>query len=149
MSSHTHTPCSWNLPHVDKCTPLCVIHTRHMRGLSDFISGDAIEVRSLEPVLCVPYNRLEYTRTCFFCCFIIVINGQPQLQKCEYKLNPLLSYSKAELNVNREYTYLQIAWPQICWDVWSVACCWHQNLASLPWTWKSQLMMSKAEKSRN
>ena len=29
---------------------------------------------------------------------------------------------KAELNVNRGYTYLQIAWPQIHWAVWSIVC---------------------------
>jgi len=97
---------------------LCIIHTRHMRGLSDFISEDTVEVRSLEPVPCLSYNRLEYTRACFFCCFIIVINSQPQLQKCECNTKLL----KAELNVNRGYTYLQIAWPQIHWDVRSVAC---------------------------
>ena len=57
--THTHTHLVLETkPHVDKCTPLCVIHARQRRGLSDFIRGDAVEVRSLEPVPCLPYNRL-------------------------------------------------------------------------------------------
>lgn len=112
---------TWSM--FDKCTPLSVSHVGDRRGHSDLISGDAVELGLLQPVVHLPYSRLKYTNVCFVCCFVIVINDQPQLQKCECKLNPLLIKSiKAELNVKWGYTYLQIACPWIYRNVGSIAC---------------------------
>jgi hypothetical protein len=147
MSSHT--PCSWNL------TTCGQVHTimRHScktqeRSFLFFQWGRRWSKIAWTCTVCAIQQTGIYS---YMLLLLLHHCHQWPASTAEVwiQIKSITKLLKAELNVNREYTYLQIAWPQICWDVRSIACCWHQNLASLPWTWRSQLMMSKARKSRN